>query len=102
MIAVVAVITAKPGQRAALLEAFHANVPAVRAEAGCLEYAGAIDADGFSFAAPMGADTFVVLEKWADGDALRAHARAPHMAAYAAATKELVANRMIHVLAPAD
>ena len=32
MIHVIAVITAKPGHRAALLEAFRANVPAVRAE----------------------------------------------------------------------
>jgi quinol monooxygenase YgiN len=39
MIHVVAVITAKPGQRAALLEAFAALRPAVLAEAGCIEYA---------------------------------------------------------------
>lgn len=34
MIHVIAVITAKPGLRARILEAFLANVPAVRAEAG--------------------------------------------------------------------
>lgn len=38
MIHVVAIITAKPGQREAVLEAFRANVPAVQAEAGCIEY----------------------------------------------------------------
>ena len=35
MIHVIAVITAQPGQRTALLNLFRANVQAVRAEAGC-------------------------------------------------------------------
>ena len=46
MIHVVAVITAKPGQREAILQAIRANLPAVRAEKGCIEYGPAIDADG--------------------------------------------------------
>ena len=41
MIHVVAVITAKPGMRAAILQAFQANVPAVKAEQGCIEYGAA-------------------------------------------------------------
>jgi len=45
MIHVIAVITAKPGKRAEILAAFRANVPAVRAEKGCIEYGAAIDAD---------------------------------------------------------
>jgi len=48
-----------------------------------------------------GADTFVVLEKWESPEALKAHATSPHMAAYAAKTKELLANREIHVCQPA-
>ena len=47
MIHVVAVITAKPGNRDAILEAFRANMPAVHAEAGCIEYRMAIDAADF-------------------------------------------------------
>ena len=35
MIHVIAVITARPGKREAILQAFRANVPAVRAEKGC-------------------------------------------------------------------
>jgi quinol monooxygenase YgiN len=34
-------------------------------------------------------------------DALKAHAAAPHMAAYAAKTKELIASRVIYILDPA-
>ena len=51
--------------------------------------------------ARFGADTFVVVEKWASVEALQAHAVAPHMKAYAAKVREWTANRAIHVLEPA-
>jgi quinol monooxygenase YgiN len=102
MIHVIAVITAKPGKREEVLRHFRANVPAVRAEKGCIEYGAAVDADP---APPVqtkyGAETFVVIEKWESVDALKAHAAAPHMAAYGAKTKELLASRVIHILSPA-
>jgi len=102
MIHVVAIVTAKPGQREKILEAFRANMPAVHAEAGCIEYGPAIDAEGVGgFQTRMGPDTFVVVEKWESTDALKAHAAAPHMAAYAAKVKDLIATRVIHVLSPA-
>ncbi len=101
MIHVVAIITAKPGKREEILEAFRANVPAVHAEQGCIEYGPAIDAEGMGgFQTKFGSETFVVLEKWESPDALKAHAAAPHMAAYAAKTKDLIASRVIHVLSP--
>ncbi len=102
MIHVLAIITAKPGQREAVLEAFRANMPAVHAEDGCIEYGPAIDAEGMGrIQTPLGADSFVVIEKWESLDALKAHGAAPHMAAYAAKTKDLLASRVIHVLTPA-
>jgi quinol monooxygenase YgiN len=103
MIHVVAIITAKPGMREAILKEFRANMPAVHAEQGCIEYGPAIDAEGMGrFQTPFGADTFVVIEKWESAEALKAHAAAPHMAAYAAKTKDMIANRVIHVLSPAS
>jgi len=102
MIHVVAIITAKPGQREAILQAIRGNLPAVRAEKGCVEYGPTVDAEGFgSFQTKVGPDTFFVIEKWADAGALKAHAAAPHMSAYAAKVKDLVASRTIHVLSPA-
>jgi quinol monooxygenase YgiN len=102
MIHVLAIITAKPGQRDAVLEAFRANMPAVHAEDGCIEYGPAIDAEGMGrIQTPIGPDSFVVIEKWESLDALKAHGAAPHMAAYAAKTKDLLASRVIHVLTPA-
>jgi quinol monooxygenase YgiN len=101
MIHVLAIITAKPGMRAAIMSAFRANMPAVHAEKGCIEYGPAVDAEGMGgFQTKVGADTFVVIEKWDSIDALKAHAAAPHMAAYAAKTKEMIASRVIHVLSP--
>ena len=103
MIHVIAVITAKPGQREAILTAFRANMPAVHAEAGCIEYGPAIDLEGVgAIQTKLGDDTFMVIEKWASPEALKAHAASPHMAAYAAKTKEMIASRVIHVLSPAE
>lgn len=102
MIHVLAIITAKPGLRDQVLAAFRANMPAVHAEAGCIEYAPAVDAEGLGgFQTKLGPDSFAVLEKWESLEALKAHAAAPHMAAYAAKTKDLLASRVIHVLTPA-
>jgi quinol monooxygenase YgiN len=102
MIHVIAVITAKPGKRDEVLKHFRANVPAVRAEKGCIEYSAAVDADpALAIQTKYGSDTFLVVEKWESLDALKAHAAAPHMAAYGAKTKELLASRVIHILSPA-
>ena len=102
MIHVLAIITAKPGMRDRILDAFRANVDAVRAEQGCLAYQAVVDvrnaAPGF---AQFGPDSFVVVEQWASLEALQAHAVAPHMKAYAARVKDLTASRAIHVLEPA-
>jgi quinol monooxygenase YgiN len=80
---VLAIITAKPGRRAELLRIFKANVPAVRTEEGCIEYVATVDAEGASaIQTRLGEDVFVVVEKWASLEALRAHAAAPHMKVY--------------------
>jgi quinol monooxygenase YgiN len=101
MIHVIAVVTAKPGKREEVLKHWRQIVPAVRAEKGCIEYGAAVDADpALPVQTQYGPDTFVVVEKWESMDALQAHAAAPHMAAYGAKTKELLASRAIHILNP--
>jgi quinol monooxygenase YgiN len=102
MIQGIVVITAKPGQRAAILEAFKDNVPAVHAEQGCIEYTAFVDVHGYGPPQkPHGDDTFVIVEKWESIAALKAHAAAPHMAAYGAKVKDMIATRTIHLLSPA-
>ena len=101
MIHVIAIITTKPGHRAAVLDAFRANVPAVHAEVGCIEYGPATDAPGLgSIQTKLGDDAFMVIEKWESADALAAHSNSPHMAIYAAKVKDMLASRVIHVLSP--
>jgi quinol monooxygenase YgiN len=102
MVHVIAVITARPGKREAILKEFRANVPNVLAEKGCIEYGPALDAEPApAFQTRLGPDTFMVVEKWASMDDLKAHAAAPHMAAYGAKVKDFVASRVIHILTPA-
>lgn len=103
MIHVLAVITTLPGLRDTVLEHFRANVPAVKAEAGCIEYGAAVDADdALPSQTRYGSDTFVVVEKWETMQALAAHAASGHMLAYGKKTKDLLANRVIHILSPAS
>ncbi len=102
MIHVIAIITTKPGKRAEVLSAFNNNVPAVLAEEGCIEYGPTIDAtDAPDIQTALGPDTFMVIEKWTSAQTLDAHAKSPHMLAYGQKVKELIADRVIHVLANA-
>ncbi|MEP3246891.1 MAG: putative quinol monooxygenase [Sneathiella sp.] len=99
MLNIVAIITAKPGMRATVLDAFNANVPAVLAEDGCIEYTAVIDAEGMGgFQAKLGEDSFAVIEKWESKEALMAHAVSPHMKEYGKATKDMVQDKAIHIL----
>jgi quinol monooxygenase YgiN len=102
MIHVLAIVTAKPGLRDAVLKEFRANVPNVYAEKGCIEYGLVIDAEGAgSIQTALGRDSFAVIEKWESMEALKAHGAAPHMAAHAEKTRPMIGNRVIHVLSPA-
>jgi quinol monooxygenase YgiN len=102
LIHLIAIITAKPGLRDQILAQFRANMPAVHAEDGCVEYRPVVDAaEAGKIQTPLGPDTFVVIEKWASMPALHAHAAAPHMAAYAGKVREMIASRVIHVLTDA-
>lgn len=101
MIHVIATITLAPGSRAAFLKEFHALVPLVKAEAGCIEYGPTGDvASGIPIQGPVRPDVVVVVEQWQDLDALRAHLVAPHMQTYRGKVKELVRDTHLLVLEP--
>lgn len=102
MVHVLAIITTKPGMRSEVLKLFNANVPAVHAEEGCIEYGATIDhEDAGDVQTKFGDDTFVVVEKWASLAALKAHMKAPHMAAYGGRVKDMLADRRIHIMSNA-
>lgn len=99
MLHVVAVITAKSGQRDHLLAEFRKLMPIVRSEAGCIEYNATVDVAGASPA--FGENVFVVIEKWQGKEMLDAHAAAPHMAEYRAKVGHMVEKTEVFVLDPA-
>jgi quinol monooxygenase YgiN len=96
MIHIVAVLTAKMGHRAALLAAFKSIVPAVHEEPGCIEYQAVIDLDRSP--AKFGADSIVVIEKWADQAALDAHNEGAALKEFQAKAKHILAQADIYLL----
>jgi len=102
MIHVIASITLAAGRRADFLKEFHALVPLVKAEAGCLDYGPAVDvASGIPVQGALRDDVVTVVERWKDLDALRAHLAAPHMQSYRGKVKDLVLGMQLQVLEPA-
>ena len=102
MIHVIATIDLHPGQRAPFLREFHALMPDVLAEEGCLEYGPAVDvAADLAVQVPLRPDTVTVVEKWRDLTALKLHLNAPHMLAYRPKVKDLVTGVKLQVLQPA-
>jgi quinol monooxygenase YgiN len=98
MIHVVASVHVKPGCRDRYLEILKGNVPAVKAESGCIEYRPSVDADAGLPNQQREADIVVILEKWESLDALHRHLATPHMAAYRQKVKELVNKVSLKVL----
>lgn len=102
MIHVIATIDLAPGTREAFLAEFRKIIADVRAEAGCIEYGPAIDAEtGIPTQYRIGADRVTVMEKWESVDALKTHAVAPHMQAYRTRVKDFVRGMELRVLSPA-
>jgi len=102
MVHVIATVELAPGTREKFLAEFCSVIPAVRAEAGCIEYGPAIDAEtDIPIQFKVGADKVVVIEKWETVVALKAHGIAPHMQAYRARVKDFIRSMELRVLAPA-
>ena len=102
MIHVIATIELAPGTRDAFLTEFRQLIPDVKAEAGCIAYGPAVDAEtDIPTQARIGADKVVIVEQWESVAALKAHAVAPHMQAYRVRVKEFVKGMELRVLSPA-
>jgi quinol monooxygenase YgiN len=85
----------------AVLKAFKANVPAVRAEQGLHRIYGVRRLSGFGSLAPHGDDTFVVIEEWESASPLKAHAKAPQVLEYQTKVKDLSESCTFRVVSPA-
>jgi quinol monooxygenase YgiN len=102
MIHVIATVELNPGTRDKFLAEFRKLIPDVKAEAGCIEYGPAVDAEtDIPIQFKVGPDRVVVIEKWETVAALKAHGVAPHMQAYRARVKDYVRGMELRVLSPA-
>ena len=102
MIHVIASISTAPGRRDDVLKLFSALIPKVLAEAGCIEYGTAVDLENAIDGQPAGRpNMLMVIEKWQDPAALRAHLVAPHMLRFRENVKDFVTGVEIRVLKPA-
>ena len=101
MIQVIATIELNPDCLDEYLAVLHENVPKVKAEEGCLAYDPTVDIDsGLPVQGEIRQNTVTLVEAWASMDALHAHLKTSHMAAYREAVKDYVQNVRLQVLEP--
>ena len=101
MLHVIAAIELAPGRRDEFLREFHALVPTVSAEDGCLEYGPTVDVTTtLPMQSPPRPNVVTVVEKWRDLPALEAHLAAPHMQTYRERVRPFVVGVTLQILAP--
>jgi len=101
MIYVLAAVHLKEGASEKFLEIFKANISAVRAEEGCLEYVPTVDVETNLPPQQLDPTVVTIVEKWESVEALHKHLQAPHMLEYRNKTKDLVENTILKVLTEA-
>ncbi|HHZ07525.1 MAG TPA: antibiotic biosynthesis monooxygenase [Rhizobiales bacterium] len=92
MIVVVATLVIKPGSVEALRAPAAACIAATRAEQGCIAYD--------LFHSMTDAEKLVFVEKWETREALTAHSRQPHLAAWREASAPHLVSRTIEIVHP--
>lgn len=98
MIIVLASISVKPEKKKEFIDIFKANVPAVKAENGCIEYSPTIDIDTGLPPQVLDENVVTIVEKWESPEALQAHLSAPHMLQYKEDVKDMVTDVSLKVL----
>lgn len=102
MIYVIARIELYEGCKKDFLKILKRNVPKVKAEKGCLAYEPAVNVDsGLPNQEELRQNAVMIIETWKSIDALHRHLKAPHMAEYREAVKDLVKSVSLQVLEPA-
>ena len=98
MITVIATVHCKPGDRENFLREFHAIVPEVRQEDGCIEYRPTIDAVTGLGNQHTDENRITIVEKWESLPALKAHLVAPHMETYRPKVKDFISSAELRIL----
>ena len=101
MIHVIAQIDLVPDSRKTFLTEFNQVVPKVRAEAGCIEYAAAVDAASDLERQHCDPNRVMIIEKWETLRHLQDHLTAPHMLDYRERVGAMILNAQLNILDPA-
>lgn len=102
MIIVLATIEVEVGKRDEFLKHFHALVPKVLEEDGCIEYGPTIDVEtSIAAQGDLRPNVVTIVEKWESVDALEHHLVAPHMLDYRTTVKDLVKSVALQIVEPA-
>lgn len=98
MVHVIASVSVQEGRKEEFLDIFKANVPKVRQERGCIEYAPCVDLPAGLPSQDLEGQVVTVVEKWSSLEDLQAHLAAPHMQEYKERVKDMVLATSIKVL----
>ncbi len=101
MIHVIAQIELLPGSRKTFLAEFNQVVPKVRAEAGCIEYAAAVDSTSDLERQHRDPNRVMIIEKWETLRQLQDHLTASHMLEYRERVGPMILNAQLNILDPA-
>lgn len=102
MIYVIASIEVKESCKDQFLKIFKANVPAVKAEEGCLMYQPTVDFDsGMDAQKHIPGNVVTIIENWACIECLKKHLAAPHMLKYKQDVKDMVVKTTLNIVEPA-
>lgn len=99
MIHVIATVTALPGRREAVLDAFRAVAPTVRAKTGCLQYDLALPTpSGLPGQLAFEDGDLVIVERWSGLADLMAHLEDEHYRAWFLQVHGCLCNASMQVL----
>jgi len=98
MITVIATVQCQPGHRDDFLKEFHAIVPLVLQEEGCIEYGPTVDSTTDIGNQHKDEDRVTIVEKWGSLNALKAHLVAPHMQTYRPRVQDFVSSAELRIL----
>jgi len=86
--------------KAEFIKIAKANLPVVRAEAGCISYDLNEDCSAGPAAANARADVLTFVECWESMEALQNHLAAPHMKAFVEKVRGLRSGSVLKVVTP--
>lgn len=98
MITVLASITVLEEKKTEFIDIFKANIGAVKAEDGCIEYYPSVDFETPLSLQDKNPAVITIVEQWDSFEALEKHLQTPHMIEYKEKTQNMVTDIALKIL----